>query len=84
MTIEQLLCAITEPGEMKQVLKTFLTTRELRELNNRLKIIEMLAQGVSQRQIASKLGVGIATVTRGAQACHHHHKILGKYVVPNP
>jgi Trp operon repressor len=31
-------------------------------------IFELLSQGVSQRQVAQKLGVGIATVTRGSRA----------------
>lgn len=36
------------------------------DVTKRLQIFEMLEQGVPQRQIAEKLGVGIATVTRGA------------------
>jgi TrpR family trp operon transcriptional repressor len=41
---------------------------------NRLQIIEMLQQGIPQRQIADTLGVGIATVTRGS----HHLKREGQ------
>lgn len=52
--------------EMEKVLRQLLTSSELTEVNNRLQIIEMLEQGVPQRQIADKLGVGIATVTRGS------------------
>lgn len=80
MTIEELLCFIADPDEMTQLLETFLTLKELSELENRLKILEMLSQGISQRQIARTLGVGIATVTRGAQAYNRHKVILDKYV----
>lgn len=52
--------------EMEKVLRQLLTSSELTEVNNRLQIIEMLEQGIPQRQIADKLGVGIATVTRGS------------------
>ena len=55
---------------MEKALNDLLTVAELADVANRLQIIEMLQQGIPQRQIADKLGVGIATVTRGS----HHLK----------
>lgn len=55
-------------AEMEKALLRLFTTAELSELNNRLKILEMLEDGVPQRKIADTLGVGIATVTRGSNA----------------
>jgi TrpR family trp operon transcriptional repressor len=52
--------------EMEKALGDLLTASELADVANRLQIIEMLAEGVPQRQIAERLGVGIATVTRGS------------------
>lgn len=54
------------PEEMEEALRSLLTSSELLDVANRLQIFEMLEQGVPQRQIAEKLGVGIATVTRGS------------------
>ena len=54
--------------EMEEVLRGLLTSSELLDVANRLQIFAMLEQGVPQRQIAEKLGVGIATVTRGSNA----------------
>ncbi len=54
------------PQEMEKALSDLLTTSELDEVAKRLQIFEMLAAGVPQRQIAENLGVGIATVSRGA------------------
>lgn len=51
---------------MEAALRRLLTASELLDVANRLQILEMLEQGVPQRQIAEKLGVGIATVTRGS------------------
>lgn len=51
---------------MEEALRSLLTANELVDVANRLQIIELLEQGVPQRQIAKKLGVGIATVTRGS------------------
>ena len=51
---------------MEEALRGLLSSSELVDVANRLQIFEMLEQGVPQRQIAEKLGVGIATVTRGS------------------
>jgi len=64
------LLAQKSSGAMEKTLRDLLTVGELADVANRLQIIEMLQQGVPQRQIADKLGVGIATVTRGS----HHLK----------
>jgi len=43
-----------------------LTPKELVEVPKRLAIVTMLKNGVAHQEIAKKLGVGIATVTRGS------------------
>ena len=43
-----------------------LTPQEMEQLPTRLQIVKMLKKGIPQREIAKRLGVGIATVTRGA------------------
>nr|WP_269448108.1 Trp family transcriptional regulator [Marinomonas gallaica] len=53
---------------MKKKLNALLTPTEISEMQRRLQIFELLEQGVSQREIAKQLGVGIATVTRGSRA----------------
>ena len=45
-----------------------LNIEELKELENRLKIFQLLLQGRKQREISEILNVGIATVTRGSYA----------------
>lgn len=47
--------------------EAILTPKELAEIPTRLQIVKMLKQGISQREIADKLGVGVATVTRGSK-----------------
>lgn len=62
-------------AEMETVLRELLTETELVEVANRLQIFEMLERGIPQRKIAERLGVGIATVTRGSKA---YKKRLGQ------
>lgn len=66
--LTDLLCRISDPKEMEAALDAILTHREAEELENRLQIFRMLLQDVPQREIANRLNVGVATVTRGAAA----------------
>ncbi|MFA6475096.1 MAG: Trp family transcriptional regulator [Patescibacteria group bacterium] len=61
------LTKIDRPEFMAAVLNDLLTPGELAEIAKRLEIITLLKRGVSQRAISQQLGVGIATVTRGAR-----------------
>ncbi|OGH33917.1 MAG: hypothetical protein A3J69_00455 [Candidatus Levybacteria bacterium RIFCSPHIGHO2_02_FULL_42_12] len=64
--IEVLLKTQTQEG-MYDFLQGILTPKELLEIPNRLAIVKLLKKGVSQHDIAEKLHVGIATVTRGSR-----------------
>ncbi len=55
------------PEKMLNRLETLLTSSELDAIATRLEILRLLKQGLTQREIAKQLGVGIATVTRGAR-----------------
>ncbi|TXR51502.1 Trp family transcriptional regulator [Reinekea thalattae] len=57
-----------QPEQMDNRLQQLLTPTEYDEVCKRLQIFKMLKQGIPQRKIAEQLGVGIATVSRGARA----------------
>ena len=61
------LLQIKTRSEMLDFLKGILTPLELEEIPTRLQIVKMLKKGVSQHKIAEKLGIGVATVTRGSR-----------------
>lgn len=56
------------PAGMRRVLEGLMTPAELHAISQRLQIIRLLKAGLSQREVAKRLGVGIATVTRGSRA----------------
>ena len=53
--------------DVKDFLDGILTPKEREEIPVRLEIVKLLKKGVPQHEIASKLGVGVATVTRGSK-----------------
>jgi len=65
--LDHLLAAKTR-DEMAHALAQLLTPSEYDEVIKRLQIFKMLEDGLPQRKIAETLGVGIATVSRGARA----------------
>jgi len=63
----QVFLKVDSKEQMEDFLKGLLTPKELLEIPNRLEIIRMLKKGISQHDVAGKLGVGVATVTRGSR-----------------
>lgn len=54
-------------SEMLDFLKGILTPGELRELTTRLQIVRLIKKGLPHQEIARRLKVGVATVTRGSR-----------------
>lgn len=67
------LLVIKTPREMKGFLQAVLTPEEFRAIPLRLEIVNLLKKGVAQREIVKRLGVGIATVTRGSKELQLNH-----------
>lgn len=60
------ITSIDNEKSMLLFLETLLTSKELEDMCTRMQIIKRLLKGDPQREIASDLKVGIATVTRGS------------------
>lgn len=66
------LANCNDTASIDMLLSALLTEKEQHEIANRIRIFDLLAQGVTQREISEQLGVGIATVSRGAKAQQAH------------
>jgi len=62
-----LLLNIKTKAEMKDFLLGIFTTKELEEIPRRLEIVNMLKKGIPQHEVARRLMVGVATVTRASK-----------------
>ena len=61
------LLGIKTDKEMASFLQAIFTPAELEHIPKRLELVRLLKKGVLQHEIAKKLGMGVATVTRGAR-----------------
>ncbi|WP_367110357.1 Trp family transcriptional regulator [uncultured Psychrobacter sp.] len=68
----KLLVETDNTERLSAIFDALMTEKEQTELANRLTIFGLLQQGVTQREISAKLGVGIATVSRGAKVFSQH------------
>lgn len=66
-TLIETILSLKNKKDVKEFLDGILTPKERIEIPLRLKIIQLLKKGIPQHEIASKLGVGVATVTRGSK-----------------
>lgn len=53
--------------KIANLLKGLFTESEIAELAERFRIVHLLKEGVGQHEIAKKLKIGVATVTRGSK-----------------
>ena len=78
--ISTLVKNIDTQAEITAFLKELLTESEIETLSKRWRILEMLKQGYTQREIAKELQVSLCKVTRGAKIMKNKKSILAKYL----
>ena len=66
-TLSKLFLSVRTSSAMKQIVQGLFTEREVAELTQRIEIVKLIKKGVPHHKIALTLGVGVATVTRGAK-----------------
>ena len=67
--------------EVETLFKELLTESEIETLSKRWRILEMLKQGLTQREIAKELQVSLCKVTRGAKILKNSDSVLAKYLI---
>lgn len=67
----ELFASIENPKRADQLLQDLLTPQEIESLAERWQLVQLLATGMSQREIAEKLNVSISKVTRGSRVLQY-------------
>ena len=76
--ISKVLKNFKSEEEVFEFLNEILTESELNILSKRWRILKLLAQGQTQRQIAQDLNVSLCNVTRGAKILKKNDAIVKK------
>lgn len=78
-TLLSLIASLKTEREAAEFLGSLLTPDELHTIAERWQIITHLLSGETQREVKAKLGVGIATVTRGAREIKYGNGAFQKF-----
>ena len=79
-TIFSILTKLKTEKEIETFFSEIFTKNELDTLSKRWRIMELLALGDTQRDIAQKLNVSLCKVTRGAKILKNNNAISTKYL----
>lgn len=65
--VAQALARCSSPQEIREFLLCWFTPREVKDMDNRWRLVQELLAGQSQRKIAQDLGVSLCKITRGSR-----------------
>lgn len=79
--ISKLVKNLHSEAEIESFFKELLTESEIETLSKRWRILDLLARGATQRDIAKELKVSLCKVTRGAKILKDKDSILANYLI---
>jgi TrpR family transcriptional regulator, trp operon repressor len=65
--VARTLASIDDEDLMLELLEELLTPTELRRIEQRWQLVQLLEEGLSQREIARRLGISLCNITRGSR-----------------
>ncbi|MBQ9246339.1 helix-turn-helix domain-containing protein [bacterium] len=78
--IANILASEKDNNEIQNFIVEILTEAELETLSKRWRILKMLKEGRTQREIAQQLNVSLCKVTRGSKILKNKKSISAKYL----
>ena len=78
--ISKTLKSLKNETEIYNFMLELFTEAELSTLSKRWRILNMLNQGVTQREIAKELNVSLCKVTRGSKIIKDKNAVITKYL----
>jgi len=79
--IIDILNKLNTKNEIHLFLNELLTQKEINTLSKRWRIMEMLSQGIPQREISQNLNVSLCKITRGSKIIKNNKTITTKYLI---
>ncbi len=78
--ISNLISKINSESEIYEFISELLTESEISTLSKRWRILKMLSEGKTQRDIAKELNVSLCKVTRGSRILKDENAIVYKLI----
>ena len=78
--ISKILKNIESSKEIQNFLLELLTESEVETISKRWRIVKMLLEDKTQRDIAKELNVSLCKVTRGAKILKNKNSVVKKYI----
>lgn len=75
-----LLLKASSQEEMRLLLQDLLTAQERESIAERVQILKLIKNGISQRNVQQQLKVSISKVTRGSHALKQKKSIVKKWL----
>ncbi len=79
--IANLIAKMNTADDICGFLSEMLTESELSVLSKRWRIINMLKQGATQREVSKELSVSLCKVTRGAKILKNNASVTNRYLI---
>ena len=79
--IAKFITKLNNKNEVISFIMEILTNAEIETLSKRWRILNMLKEGRTQRDIAQELKVSLCKVTRGAKILKNKSSIIAKYLI---
>jgi len=81
--IAKVFCEIDDVEVMKDFFDEIFTPAERRDFALRWELMKLLRKGIPQRQIASKLGISLCKITRGAKIVKNQNSVTNQFINSN-
>jgi TrpR family trp operon transcriptional repressor len=76
--IAKVFCQIDDPEVMKKFFDEIFTPAERHDFALRWELMKLIRQGVTQRHIASQLGISLCKITRGAKIVKNQDSVTNQ------
>ncbi len=76
--IARTLASIDDPQIIEDFMNSILTEKEVFDISSRWELVKYLDEGISQRTVASDLGLSLCKITRGSKELHKNHSAFKK------
>ena len=78
--ISRVLATVKDEKMIEAFLKSLLTEKEITDISSRWELVKLLDQGMSQRNIAKKLGLSLCKITRGSRELKRKNSPFKRFI----